>query len=188
MGVPWEWVGRIILVVLSGGTVLFLLNWWKNSREQKVEKISDNAKHLSHALGQVHDIVIAMLKVVNDGPDQIKYWKQASLLWKTHSKDTFLTDWKKYDCILIRKRKTKVLCARFENTVEQLIQKARDWYEADRSWHASVGIIEGEYLVGSTSKKTPEKQNAADQYKKLFDDFFNLYQELGRHIRLLIKN
>jgi hypothetical protein len=187
MVISWEWTGKAILAFLSCGAFLFSLNWLKNWWEQIVKIRSDNAKHLLYAAEQIHNVANAMLNVVNDR-DQIKYRKQASPLWTTHSRDVFLTDWEKYCRILDSKWKRKTLCVNFENAVGQLINKAKDWYAADKKWRASVGIIEGEYLIGRNTQTTPEKQNVTTQYRASFNDFIILYQKLNRHIIPLIKN
>jgi len=186
----WGWIGRVILLVISSGAAVFGLKWWKEARDRKIKNLSSHAKKLLDAAEKIYSIANAMLFVVKEGSEQLKYRNQASSLYTSVSATTFLNSCKVSCWILVRNRKTKKLYVQFESVIEKLRQAAIAWNAADQKWRTSIGLARGEIMIGGKAdENTPEKvekQILANEYQKVFDTFSKVYQELQSNLRPLI--
>lgn len=183
----WGWIGSFII---SSGILMFLLKWWKANIDIKKRNRSDNAQNLLEKTEDIRKIAHAALEVIVKNSGQPQYKKMASLLWTATSPAELLSNWRKYYCILQKNKKTCPLLRRFEDSVEQLRQAARAWYDADQKWRTSIGLAKGETMIGGKADEdTPEraeKQTLANEYQKVFDTFSVVYQELQSNMRPLI--
>ena len=173
--------------------ILFLLRWWKQARERKYQNLGDHAKKLLQQTDVICRIAKAMNIVVADEPGCWKHRPQVSLLWKSGSTSRFLNNWQSHAWVLDKHRNTRSLRKRFEYVVEGIRDAALTWRKADMKWRKSVGITEGECLIGGEPQKEPTnediaKSSAAQDYFKAFDAFSKEYQVIHNFLEPLIQD
>ncbi len=181
----------LALSLVSGGILLFLLKWFRESRERKARKVSYHAKRLLEQADGLCGIANAMAEVAKKAPGSAACRKQASALWQ-QSSSSILNVWLANSWVLDKNKNWQGLRQDVIDSVEQLCECAREWHTADMAWREAKRITESETLVGGgpendSSPEAARKREAAERCDTAVQRFLKVFQDLHNELQPTVR-
>ncbi len=165
-------------------------------REVWLRRAKNRSQHIRMLLGQTDHlsrIAEALYYVVTNDPGTPKQRSNAAALWGPAPTQLLTKNWLANAWVLDRPKKNRTLHDRFMDAVEQLRETAKAWHDDDLKWRASIGITEDEWRFRAEQDfgTTPEaiaKKEAAQSYRKVYEEFLSVHQDINNALRPLLRD
>lgn len=187
----WEWVGTVVLFGLSSGTAIFLLKWWKESRDRKARKVSYHAMPLLKEADNICGAARALKMLVSRNDVAKIALPQASRFW-LESVPSILNVWQANAWVLEKSKKARPFREQFPQSVQKLSQAAANWYQANEAWRRATRQVGFRTPVRDPSgqddsPEARERHAAAQQVSDTFEAFLVDFQALHNAVQPLVR-